>query len=50
MSDVPWFCPFLGGNKSNIKQFRRVFTRYDKLDDTYNAFISLANIVIFMRN
>ena len=27
-----------------IKQFRRVFTRYDKLDETYNAFIESANI------
>ena len=37
-------------NFRNIKQFRRVYTRYDKLDETYNAFIALANIVIFMRN
>ena len=37
-------------NFRNIKQFRRVFTRYDKLDETYNAFIAFANIVIFMRN
>ena len=37
-------------NFRNIKQFRRVYTRYDKLDETYNAFISIANIVIFMRN
>ena len=34
----------------NIKQFRRVFTRYDKLDETYNAFIAIANISIFFRN
>jgi transposase len=34
----------------NIKQFRRVFTRYDKLDETYNAFIAIANIDYFMRN
>jgi len=27
-----------------------VFTRYDKLDETYNAFIAIANITIFMRN
>jgi transposase len=33
----------------NIKEFRRVFTRYDKLDETYNAFITLANIAIYMR-
>jgi len=37
-------------NFRNIKQFRRVFTRYDKLDETYNAFIAIANIAIFMRN
>ena len=34
----------------NIKEFRRVYTRYDKLDETYNAFIAFANIVICMRN
>jgi len=33
-----------------IKQFRRVFTLYDKLDETYNAFIALANIAGFMKN
>ena len=33
-----------------IKEFRRVFTRYDKLDETYNAFIGFANIIVFMRN
>jgi transposase len=37
-------------NFRNIKEFRRVFTRYDKLDETYNAFIAFANIIIFMRN
>ena len=37
-------------NFRNIKEFRRVFTRYDKLDETDNAFIAFANIVIFMRN
>jgi transposase len=37
-------------NFRNIKEFRRVFSRYDKLDITYNAFIALANIVVFMRN
>jgi transposase len=37
-------------NFRNIKEFRRVFTRYDKLDETYNAFIAIANIIIFMRN
>jgi transposase len=34
----------------NIKEFRRVCTRYDKLDETYNAFIALANIAKFMKN
>jgi transposase len=33
-----------------IKEFRRVFTRYDKLDETYNAFIAIANIAIYMKN
>jgi transposase len=37
-------------NFRNIKQFRRVFTRYDKLDETYNAFIAIANIAYFMKN
>jgi len=37
-------------NFRNIKQFRRVLSRYDKLDETYNAFIALANITIFLRN
>ena len=37
-------------NFRNIKQFRRVFTRYDKLDETYNACISIAYILIFMKN
>jgi len=27
-----------------------VYTRYDKLDETYNAFIGFANIVIHMKN
>jgi len=34
----------------NIKEFRRVYTRYDKLDETYDAFIAFANIVIHLRN
>jgi transposase len=34
----------------NIKEFRRVFTRYDKLDETYDAFIAIANIIVFLRN
>jgi transposase len=33
-----------------IKQFRRGYTRYDKLDITYNAFIAFAHITLFMRN
>ena len=37
-------------NFRNIKQFRRVFTRYDKLDETYDAFIAIATITLFMRN
>ena len=37
-------------NFRNIKQFRRVFTRYDKLDITYNAFIVSANSARFMKN
>jgi transposase len=37
-------------NFRNIKQFRRVFSRYDKLDETYNAFIAIANITIFLKN
>jgi len=37
-------------NFHRIKQFRRVFTRYDKLDITYNAFIALAHITLFMRD
>ena len=36
-------------NFRRIKQFRRVFTRYDKLDITYNAFIALAHITLFMK-
>jgi hypothetical protein len=27
-----------------------MFTRYDKLDETYNAFAALANINIFLKN
>jgi len=37
-------------NFRNIKQFRRVFTRYDKLDETYNAFFVIAHITRFMKN
>ena len=37
-------------NFRNIKQFRRVYTRYDKLDETYNAFIVFAHIARFMKH
>ena len=37
-------------NFRNIKQFRRVFARYDKLDETYNAFIAIANIAVVLKN
>ena len=37
-------------NFRNIKQFRRVFTRYDKLDETYNAFIAIAYACIHLKN
>ena len=37
-------------NFRKIKQFRRVFTRYDKLDETYGAFIAIASIMIFLKN
>ena len=38
-------------NFNGIKEFRRVYTRYDKLDETYAAaFIAFASIVIFMKN
>jgi transposase len=37
-------------NFRNIKEFRRVFTRYDKLDETCNAFSAVANIIVFLRN
>jgi transposase len=33
----------------NIKEFRRMFTRYDKLDETYNAFVTFAHIAIYLR-
>jgi transposase len=34
----------------NIKEFRQVFTRYDKLDETYNPLVTFANICIYLRN
>jgi len=33
-----------------IKAYRRIFTRYDKLDIMYNAFIQIAMINEFLRN
>ena len=37
-------------NFRKIKEFRRVYTRYDKLDETYKAFVAFASIVISMKN
>jgi transposase len=37
-------------NFRNIKQCRRVFTRYDKLDETDNACITLAHACRLLRN
>ncbi len=37
-------------NFRNIKEFRRVFTRYDKLDETCDTFVSFASINRFLRN
>ena len=37
-------------NFRNIKQFRRVFTQYDKLDETYNALISIVYVCIHSKN
>ena len=34
----------------NIKQYRRVFTRYDKRDETYNAFITIAKVCRCLKN
>jgi len=34
---------------SKLKQFRRVATRYDKLDETFLGFIHLAAALISMR-
>ena len=36
-------------NFRNIKQFRRVYTRYDKLDEPYNAFIVFAHVCRFLK-
>jgi transposase len=35
---------------NRLKQFRRVATRYDKLADTYLAFITFASILIWLRS
>ena len=35
--------------RSSAKQFRRVATRYDKLDPHYLAFVQLASIVVWLR-
>ena len=32
-----------------LKQFRRVATRYDKLDPHYLAFVQLASIMVWLR-
>jgi len=34
---------------SKLKQFRRIATRYDKLDETFLAFIHLASALIMTR-
>ena len=35
---------------SKVKQFRRVATRYDKLDTSYLAFLHLASILVVLRH
>ncbi|HEX6012536.1 MAG TPA: transposase, partial [Geminicoccaceae bacterium] len=32
-----------------LKQFRRVATRYEKLDPHYLAFVQLASIIVWLR-
>ena len=32
-----------------LKQFRRVATRYDKLDPHYLAFVQLASVIVWLR-
>jgi putative transposase len=32
-----------------VKQYRRVATRYDKLDDCYLAFVHLASVLVVLR-
>ena len=33
---------------NRIKQFRRIATRYEKLDDRYNAMLALAAVVVWL--
>ncbi|HBT76012.1 MAG TPA: hypothetical protein DEB39_03605 [Planctomycetaceae bacterium] len=33
-----------------LKQFRRVATRYDKLDATCDAFVAITNCIVLMNN
>ena len=35
---------------SKVKQFRRVATRYDKLDVCYLAFVQVASLMTVLRN
>jgi transposase len=35
---------------SKVKQYRRVATRYDKLDTSYLAFVHLASILVVLRH
>jgi putative transposase len=34
---------------SRIKQFRRVATRYDKTDECFMGFVTLASILVMLR-
>ncbi|MEJ7661334.1 MAG: transposase [Hymenobacter sp.] len=42
--------PGRGAPFSRLKQFRRVATRYDKLDTQYLAFIHVAATVLWLRD
>ncbi|NUB11295.1 transposase, partial [Azospirillum brasilense] len=33
-----------------LKQFRRVATRYDKLDAHYLAFVQIASVMVWLRS
>jgi transposase len=35
---------------SKVKQYRRVATRYDKLDTSYLAFVHLASVLVVLRH